>query len=82
MSIVTVNRNTIAANAKPGAEIAPPIRIARSPSAGATAYGSEVAILDKNGEEVARFVYDAHNALAKCGARLILNTKFEPQVIR
>jgi hypothetical protein len=88
VAIVSVNRQVIGSNAKlaqtnpQDAEYAPVIRIAKNERAGAHAYGSEVAICDANGNEVARFRYNAENAIAKCGARLVLDTKFEPRVIR
>ncbi|AXQ69228.1 hypothetical protein HOU02_gp497 [Caulobacter phage CcrBL9] len=74
--VVNVNRQTIDANSKKArlgepSEPAAPIRVQKGKSGKAT-YGSEVAILDAQGEEVARFIYNPQGALVSCGARLVL----------
>lgn len=78
MSIISVNRNTIRSNTTQGKED-PPIRVART-IAGKGEYGSDVSILDAQGNEVARFVYDPEKAILKCGARLVLHTTYDARI--
>lgn len=77
-TVVNVNRHTINANTKAAKAgeggFAPPIRVAKGKH-GKPQYGNEVAVLDKDGNEVAVFVYDPVNAVTGCGARLVLIAK-------
>lgn len=68
--VVNINRQTIDANTKHGRND-PPIRVQRG-KGGKADYGTEVAVLDAQGEEVARFIYDPQNKIVACGARLVL----------
>ncbi len=68
--VVNVNRKVIDSNTKHGRND-PPIRIQRGKS-GKAKYASAVAILDKNGDEVGRFIYRPDGAIVACGARLVL----------
>lgn len=63
---ISINAHVIRRNAIHGTED-PPIRIARGKSDRAPRYAREVAI---NGPS--KLVYDAHNRIMKCGARLVL----------
>jgi hypothetical protein len=78
MSIISVNRHTIASNAKHG-KAEPPIRVARTIAAKGD-YGSDVSILDHDGNEVARFIYDPQDPILKCGARLVLQTVYDARI--
>lgn len=75
-TVVNINRQVVDANSKrmkadPQALAEPPIRVSRG-KAGRASYGHEVAVLDAAGNEVARFIYDPHNKVAACGARIVL----------
>lgn len=69
-TVVNVNRKVIDANTKHQRND-PPVRIQKGKSGKAT-YAHAVAVLDKNGEEVARFLYNPQGAIVACGARLVL----------
>lgn len=69
-TVINVDRNTINSNTKHGTN-EPPVRIQKGKS-GKSERAHEVAVLDKNGEEAARFIYKPDGALVKCGARLVL----------
>lgn len=68
--VLNINRQVIDRNTKRGTDD-PPIRIQRGKS-GKPIYAREAIILDKNGEEAGRLIYDARGALVACGARLVL----------
>ncbi|ARB14398.1 hypothetical protein Ccr5_gp178c [Caulobacter phage Ccr5] len=68
--VLNINRQVIDRNTKRGTDD-PPIRIQRGKS-GKPTYVREAIILDKNGEEAGRLIYDARGALVACGARLVL----------
>lgn len=71
-TVVNVNKHVIAKNIHRAPEdVEPPIRIQKGKS-GKPTYGSEVAVLDAEGNEVARLIYDPHGHLVSCGARLVL----------
>lgn len=70
---INVNRNTIFSNAKHGRN-EPPISIQRGKS-GKRTYHHRIKISD--GE----LIYSPHKPLLKCGARLIIVTEKEPEVI-
>lgn len=78
--LITINGHTIRRNAVHGSN-EPPVRLARTKSGGGE-YASEVAICDKDGVEVARLIYQPHNPIMSCGARLVLTTEYDAQVIR
>lgn len=69
-TVVNVNRQVIDRNTKHGTN-EPPVRIQKG-KAGKSVYAHEVAILGKDGEEVARFIYNPDGAIVACGARLVL----------
>lgn len=69
-TVVNVNRQVVDKNTKWG-QNAPPIRVQKGKS-GKAEYGHEVAVLDAQGNEVARFIYRPDGALVACGARLVL----------
>uniref|UniRef100_A0AB74UL64 Uncharacterized protein n=1 Tax=Caulobacter phage BL57 TaxID=3348355 RepID=A0AB74UL64_9VIRU len=52
-------------------DVRSPIRIQKGKS-GKPLYTQEAIILDKNGEEAGRLIYDPSGALVACGARLVL----------
>ena len=70
---INVNRHRIAANAKNGSRD-PVVRFSDG-KFGQAKYCSELAILDKNGEEVARIIYDPINPVLPCGARLAISAE-------
>lgn len=80
MNLITINKGTILSNAKQGTE-EPPIRVARTKS-GKGEYGSDVSILDADGNEVARLIYSPHEPIMSCGARLVLQTNHEARINR
>lgn len=68
--LLNVNRQQIDRNTKHGTDDAA-VRIQKGKS-GKAVYCHEAAILDANGEEVARLVYNPEGALVACGARMVL----------
>lgn len=70
---VHVNKNTIASNRKHGRS-EPAIRIQRG-KYGAPIYANRVRI--KEGE----FIYSPDDPLLPCGARMVLATEIEPEII-
>lgn len=76
--IVTVCKNTIAANNKRDwVDPKPAIRIARTPGAKADEYAHEAAIVDKNGEIVAVIHTTTDGQpIVKCGAKVAITTEF------
>ena len=68
--VVNVNRGVIDSNTKQGTNL-PALRIQRGRN-GKPTVAEAVAILDAEGREVARFVYDPQGKLLKCGARMVL----------
>lgn len=68
--VVNVNRGVIDSNTKRGTNL-PALRIQRGRN-GKPTVAHAVAVLDAEGREVARFVYDAKGKLLKCGARMVL----------
>lgn len=78
MSLITINRNTIAGNAKHGTTN-PPIRVAKTPHGGAL-YGKKVSIKDESGKVVGRLIYSPHEPIMGCGARLVLETVFDAEI--
>ncbi len=74
-TFVSVNKQTIARNARHG-EKNPPIRIARGKS-GKPSYAHEIRVSGP-----CRLVYDSEKPLLKCGARLVLVTDGDVEVIR
>ncbi len=77
--VVNINRNTIDANRKQQTN-EPPIRVSKG-KRGEPEYGHEVAVLGPDGSEVARFIYDPHNKIVSCGARLVLVAHHGARVI-
>lgn len=70
--VVNINRQVIDRNTKnPEQPPEPPIRVQRGKS-GKAVYANEIAVLDAQGNEVARFIYDPQNKIVACGARLVL----------
>lgn len=68
--VVNVNRQIIDRNTKLKTDD-PPLRVQKG-KYGKPDYGHAVAVLDKDGVEVARFIYNPTGALVACGARAIL----------
>lgn len=68
--VVNVNRQVVDKNTRLKTN-EPPISVRKGKS-GKAKYGHGVAVLDANGKEVARFVYDPQNKLVACGARIVL----------
>lgn len=69
---VNVRKDVIGRNRKvPKEERGHPIRYSKGKS-GKPQYSSRLAILDKDGNEVAEFLYDADAPILKCGARVVL----------
>ena len=84
-TVVNVNRGRIDGNTKglkldAHHRVEPPISVRRG-KRGQADYGSEVAILDAGGQEVARFIYDPANKLVSCGARIVLVAHHGAKVI-
>lgn len=76
MSYVSINGHTIRANKLHGRND-PPIRIARTKSDAKPRYAHEIAI---NGSS--RLIYSPEGAILKCGARLVIETFGEVEIIR
>ncbi len=70
---VNINRNTIASNAKHGTN-KPAVRIQKG-RYGKPTYAHRVRF--KDGE----VIYSPHKPILPCGARLIIQTEHEPEVI-
>ena len=71
---VHVNKNTIASNRKHG-HSEPAIRIQKG-KYGAPVYANRVRLKD------AEFIYEPHGSpLLPCGARMVLATEIEPEVV-
>lgn len=76
MSYVSINGHTIRAN-KLHNRNDPPIRIARTKSDAKPRYAHEIAI---NGPS--KLIYNPDGAILKCGARLVIETAHEVEIIR
>ncbi|AXQ68380.1 hypothetical protein HOT99_gp237 [Caulobacter phage CcrBL10] len=70
MIVLNVNRQVIDRNTKHQTN-APPIRIQKG-KGGKPTYAHAAAILDANGQEAGRLIYNAQGSLVACGARLVL----------
>jgi len=75
MHFININKHTIAKNTKHGTND-PPIRVSNTKT-GKAEYCSELEILDKNGEVVAKILYNPHQPILKCGARLVIVAEHE-----
>ena len=71
---INVNRNTIFRNAKRGLN-EPPISIQKG-KWGKRTYHHRIKI--KEGE----LIYSPHQPILKCGARLIIETNFKPEIVK
>lgn len=69
-TVVNVNRQAVDRNTRLKTN-EPVIRVQKGKS-GKAKYGHGVSVLDAAGNEVARFIYDPHNNIVACGARLVL----------
>lgn len=77
---VTINKHVIAANIR-DPDPKPPIRVAHRRSGTADEYCSHLAILDREGNQVAELVYSPHEPIMGCGARLVLKVDTDVRVI-
>jgi hypothetical protein len=76
MNYVSINGKTIRGNAIRGTDD-PPIRIARSHSDKAPRYAREISIPGPS-----RLVYSPSCPIMRCGARLVLETEHDVEIVR
>lgn len=74
-----INRGVIDSNRK-HQKNDPPI-VSKKGKSGKGKYGKTVIFRDENGNEVARIAYDPVKPILPCGARVVIISKFEPEVI-
>lgn len=66
MKYISINGHTIRRNALHGTAV-PPIRVAQSKSDTKPTYANEIELIGS-----ARLVYDPHQKIMRCGARLVI----------
>jgi hypothetical protein len=79
MNVLTVCKNVIAGNNKRNwVDPQPAVRIAKNKSGSAIDRAHSVAIVDKNGDIVARIMSTRDgNPVVKCGAKVAIITEFD-----
>lgn len=79
MNVISVCKNVIAGNNKRGwVDPEPAVRIAKNKSGSATDRAHSVAIVDKNGDVVARILSSKDGKpVVKCGAKVAIITEFD-----
>lgn len=79
MNVISVCKNVIQSNNKRGwVDPQPAVRIAKNKSGSATDRAHSVAIVDKNGEVVARILSTKDgNPVLKCGAKVAIITEYD-----
>jgi hypothetical protein len=79
MNVISVCKNVIQSNNKRGwVDPEPAVRIARNKSGSATDRAHSVAIVDKNGEVVARILSTKDGQpVLKCGAKVAIITEYD-----
>ena len=83
MSFISVCKNVIASNNKRGwVDPDPAIRVGNSRSGKAVQRAHTLAILDAEGNEVARILSSADGKpVLKCGAKVAIETKYDTKVL-
>lgn len=79
MNVLTVCKNVIAGNNKRNwVDPQPAVRIAKNKRGSATDRAHSVAIVDKNGDIVARIISTRDgNPVVKCGAKVAIITEYD-----
>lgn len=74
-----INRGTIDSNRKHNKND-PPIATKRGKT-GKSKMSHTLVFVDKDGNEVARAIYSPHKPILSCGARLVIESEYEPRII-
>ena len=79
MNVISVCKNVIQSNNKRGwVDPQPAVRIAKNKSGSATDRAHSVAIVDKNGDVVARIISSQDGQpVVKCGAKVAIITEYD-----
>ena len=82
MSFISVCKNVIASNNKRGwKDPDPAIRVSETPSGKVTKRAHVLSIKDRYGQEVAQVISTTDGKpVIKCGAKVAIITKYEPEI--